>query len=255
MVIDLSTLTARYIRAGHLPPVLVPPDGPPGLLEGGHALPLGVDRNATFAEGLVRIAPGSTLILYTDELVDHPEVPLEQSFLRLREVALGAHAQGPEALVDALLRDVLPNASRHDDAAVLALTVVPQGDRILLRAPAEPSAVVRLRKALRRWFAEQGIPPEAALSLLIAAGEALSNAIEHAYGPGGGPMELDALREDDRITITVRDHGQWRPARGTNRGRGFRLMEAMVDEVAVAHEREGTEVRLRRRIGLTEEPA
>ena len=136
----------------------------------------------------------------------------------------------------------------HDDVAVLGLRVVPQGDRMTLRVSAEPSSVAVLRQAMRRWFAEQGITPEAAFPLLVAAGEAISNAIEHAYGPSGGQLQLDVSREADAVMITVRDFGQWRPARGTNRGRGFQLMEGMVDEVAVSHEQEGTEIRLRWRV-------
>ena len=248
VLLDLSTLTARYIRAGHLPPVIVDADGTATSLEDGHALPLGVNRNAAFSEGQARLRPGSTLLIYTDGLVDHPDVPLEEALLRLREVALGAHAQGPEALLDELLRKVLPASARHDDVAVLALRVVPQGDRMTLRVSAEPSSAGVIRQAMRRWFNEQGIAPEAAFPLLVATGEAISNAVEHAYGPSGGQLQLDVSRAADEVTITVRDFGQWRPTRGTDRGRGFRLMEGMVDEVAVSHKQEGTEVRLRRRV-------
>ena len=248
VLLDLSTLTARYIRAGHLPPVIVDADGTATSLEDGHALPLGVNRNAAFSEGQARLRPGSTLLIYTDGLVDHPDVPLEEALLRLREVALGAHAQGPEALLDELLRNVLPASARHDDVAVLALRVVPQGDRMTLRVSAEPSSAGVIRQAMRRWFNEQGIAPEAAFPLLVATGEAISNAVEHAYGPSGGQLQLDVSRAADEVTITVRDFGQWRPTRGTDRGRGFRLMEGMVDEVAVSHKQEGTEVRLRRRV-------
>ena len=248
VLLDLSTLTARYIRAGHLPALLVDPDGAPTLLEGGHALPLGVNRDTKFQEGQFQLRAGSTLLLYTDGLVDHPEFPLDEALLRLGEVALGAHGQGPEALLDELLRKVLPDADRHDDVAILALRVEPHGDRMVLRVPAEPSSVAPLRRALRRWLAEQGLRPEAAFPVLVAAGEAVSNAIEHAYGPSGGEMRLMAERNGDEVTIAVRDFGQWRPSRGTNRGRGFQLMEAMVDEVAVIHEQEGTEVRLRQRL-------
>lgn len=248
VLLDLSTLTARYIRAGHLPPVIITPDGTATSLEDGHALPLGVNRNAAFSEGQARLRPGSTLLIYTDGLVDHPDVPLEEALLRLREVALGAHARGPEVLLDELLQKVLPASARHDDVAVLALHVVPQGDRMTLRVSAEPSSAAVIRQAMRRWFAEQGIAPEAAFPLLVATGEAISNAVEHAYGPSGGQLQLDVSRAADEVTITVRDFGQWRPTRGTDRGRGFRLMEGMVDEVAVSHEQEGTEVRLRRRV-------
>ncbi|HEU5297877.1 MAG TPA: SpoIIE family protein phosphatase, partial [bacterium] len=215
LLFDLSTLSVRYVRAGHLPPLVIAPDGAAVLLEGGHALPLGVNRDTVFEEGHARIRPGSTLILYTDGLVDHPDVPLDEALLRLREVALGAHARGPEELLDELLRAVLPGGSRHDDVAVLALQVAALGDRLNLRVPAEPSSVATLRQILRRWLGEQELTEEGAFPLLVATGEAISNTIEHAYGPAGGHLVLDARRDGDEVTVIVRDFGQWRPARGT----------------------------------------
>jgi anti-sigma regulatory factor (Ser/Thr protein kinase) len=253
LLLDLSTLTLRYVRAGHLPPLVLGADGAAALLEEGHALPLGVNRDSGFTEGHARIRPGSTLILYTDGLVDRPDVLLDEALLHLREVALGAHTHGPEELLDELLRRVLPGG-RHDDVAVLALQVAALGDALSLRLPAEPSSVAVLRQLLRRWFIEQGLTEEAAFPLLVASGEAVSNAIEHAYGPSGGQLQVSGTRTGEDVTVTVRDFGQWRPSRGSNRGRGFRLMEGLVDEVVVSHERDGTEVRLRRRV-LREAPS
>ena len=46
------------------------------------------------------------------------------------------------------------------------------------------------------------------------------------------------------MTITVTDHGQWRPPRGENRGRGLPLMHTLMDEVDVRHTDEGTSVTL-----------
>ena len=42
------------------------------------------------------------------------------------------------------------------------------------------------------------------------------------------------------------DHGQWRPPRGENRGRGLPLMHTLMDEVDVRQTDEGTSVTLTR---------
>ena len=49
--------------------------------------------------------------------------------------------------------------------------------------------------------------------------------------------------------MTVRDHGRWRPPRGTNRGRGLPLMQALMEHVDVHHTDKGTVVVLERTLG------
>jgi anti-sigma regulatory factor (Ser/Thr protein kinase) len=51
------------------------------------------------------------------------------------------------------------------------------------------------------------------------------------------------------VHIGVSDAGSWRPARGSNRGRGLILMEALMDDVDVRRGDHGTTITLRRRVG------
>ena len=53
---------------------------------------------------------------------------------------------------------------------------------------------------------------------------------------------------DSDVLIIVRDFGGWREPRGTDRGRGLPLMEALMDSVQVDPSSEGTTVQLRRRL-------
>ena len=46
--------------------------------------------------------------------------------------------------------------------------------------------------------------------------------------------------------MTVRDRGRWRPPRGSHRGRGLPLMQALMESVDVEHGDEGTVVVLER---------
>jgi anti-sigma regulatory factor (Ser/Thr protein kinase) len=88
--------------------------------------------------------------------------------------------------------------------------------------------------------------------VLVVAGEACANAVEHAYGGGPGDVVLEArLGRARELTVTVTDHGHWRtvPAPG-DRGRGLPLMRALADSVAVAVGEGGTVVTLRRRFGV-----
>jgi anti-sigma regulatory factor (Ser/Thr protein kinase) len=85
--------------------------------------------------------------------------------------------------------------------------------------------------------------------VIAATSEAAANAIEHAYGPGGGDIHIDAVRSDDAVIVRVRDEGHWRPPRRPSRGRGLPLMQALADEVRIRHEPDGTSVELRWAVG------
>jgi anti-sigma regulatory factor (Ser/Thr protein kinase) len=109
-----------------------------------------------------------------------------------------------------------------------------------------------IRDLLRRWLTHHGATADEAYDITVASQEACANAIEHAYGPGEQVFELEACREGEVFEIVVRDHGQWRTPRGTHRGRGLTLMQALMDSVEVQRTDSGTTVVLRRATG---EPA
>ena len=83
----------------------------------------------------------------------------------------------------------------------------------------------------------------------VACQEACANAVEHAYRPGRRELRARRPRRRGRIRISVRDHGQWREPRGTNRGRGLVLMRALMESVEVEHTDDGTLVVLERTLG------
>jgi anti-sigma regulatory factor (Ser/Thr protein kinase) len=127
--------------------------------------------------------------------------------------------------------------------------VPPLPERLELRFPARTSALADARHLLRRWLRFRGAGDAEAYDVVVACQEACTNAIEHAYGPGGAEVRLEAFIDDEhRVHVTVRDTGQWRAPRGTGRGRGLPMMNALMDEVDVRREAEGTEVRLVRRL-------
>ena len=58
--------TLRWTNAGHLPPVLLEPDGTRRLLTSDPDLLLGLDPATARADHSVALQPGSTVLLYTD---------------------------------------------------------------------------------------------------------------------------------------------------------------------------------------------
>ena len=246
MVLEPDGRNAVFANAGHLPPLVVEDERKPRLLEGARGVPLGVLPYATFDESGARLEPGSTLVLYTDGLVEERGISIE---IRLDDLQRAATTpfDGPNELCERLLVELLPEGPGVDDVAVLALTTAPAStDRLALTLPAEPEALILARRALRNWLAEVGVEPEALYDITLATGEACTNAIEHAYAPGEASFDLEAFRGDDDVLVLVRDYGSWRPPRGQNRGRGLKLMETLMDDVRVRREASGTTVELRR---------
>jgi FixJ family two-component response regulator/anti-sigma regulatory factor (Ser/Thr protein kinase) len=246
MVLEADGRKAVFANAGHLPPLVVDADHEPRLLEGARSVPLGVLPYATFEETAARLDPASTLVLYTDGLVEERGISIEIRLDDLQRVA-AAPFEGPNDLCERLLHEMLPEGPGVDDVAVLALTTAPAStDRLALTLPAEPEALISARRALRNWLAEMGVDPEALYDITLATGEACTNAIEHAYAPGEASFDVEATRGESDVLVTVRDYGAWREPRGQNRGRGLTLMHTLMDDVNVRREDSGTTVELRR---------
>jgi anti-sigma regulatory factor (Ser/Thr protein kinase) len=250
MVLAPDGRSAVFANAGHLPPLVVDAEGTPRLLDGARGVPVGVLPYASFEETGAQLTPGSTLVLYTDGLVEERGISIELRLDDLQRVA-SAPFEGPNELCERLLRDLLPDGPGVDDVAVLALTTAPAStDRLALTFPAQPEALITARRALRNWLAEVGVDAEALYDITLATGEACTNAIEHAYAPGAASFDLEALRRESDVLVIVRDYGSWRQPRGQHRGRGLKLMETLMDEVKVRRESNGTIVELRRELTL-----
>lgn len=84
----------------------------------------------------------------------------------------------------------------------------------------EPLALAWVRPALRRLAAHAGLDAERTMALLVASGEAMANAVLHAYPDGRGAIKVSARRADGGLLIEVTDHGRWRESRRALRSRG-----------------------------------
>lgn len=111
----------RWTNAGQPPPLLVRPDGEARFLEdeAGDVM-LGVLPDAWRSDNRTEVPPGSTLLLYTDGLVERRGEDLAEGLERLAKSA-GAHvALDPDELLDMVLRD-LRDGELADDVALLAV--------------------------------------------------------------------------------------------------------------------------------------
>ena len=118
-VLDLDTGHLRYCNAGHKAPLV---NGQPLPVE--RNLPIGAMPDWTFKAQEADLAPGSTLLLYTDGL-DEAEDAEHKLFgkERIIEVAETGHPQ-PRALIERMTQavgDFVGNTEQSDDLTMLAL--------------------------------------------------------------------------------------------------------------------------------------
>ncbi|GGZ03231.1 SpoIIE family protein phosphatase [Streptomyces poonensis] len=109
-----------WTNAGHPPPLLISHDGLADYLTDGHGLLLGTGARAPRADATALLPPGSTLLLYTDGLIEEPGHSLDEGLHRLRQHAAALAHRPLASFTDQLLRRVRP-AANDDDVALLAL--------------------------------------------------------------------------------------------------------------------------------------
>jgi PAS domain S-box-containing protein len=117
-----GTVLLRWSDAGHPTPVVIAPDGAVRVLDLPGDLLLGVDATAARSDCCVVLPEGSTVLLYTDGLVERRDRDLDTGTAELVGVLEEAADLPLEELCDRVLeRLFLPDA--EDDVALLALRV------------------------------------------------------------------------------------------------------------------------------------
>jgi len=122
--IDPGDRSVRYACAGHLPPLLLAPDGTARHLWDGRSLPLAsLPQAEPRPEGEVVLDPGSGLLLYTDGLIERRDRGLEEGFEALAQAASGLSSRPSAQLVDGLLGELLRDEAVPDDVCLLYVTL------------------------------------------------------------------------------------------------------------------------------------
>ena len=230
-----SCLTARPAssptapRGPHRP--RAPADGP-DFLQSGRSVPTGPSDPAVFREASAVLPPGSSLLLYTDGLVERRDVGLEERLEKLADVA-GARRMASTRSASAD-RARVGDGEPGDDGDPRGTSAPGSAERH------QPDTAGRARVARRACGAawRASCTPRAhrtaeQYKLTLTICEAAGNAIEHAYGPGDATYEVEVTFADGELVATVRDSGSWRDKRGEHRGRGLNIIEELMDEVEV----------------------
>ena len=242
--LDIENGVLDAVSAGHLPSLLVGADGRASFLEQLQGLPLGVVPAGEYVRQRYEFPTGSTLLLYTDGLVERRGESIDVGLERLRRAAEDSVVADDASFADRVYRALITDPGLEDDVALLAIEVLPLGGTLELTLDTDPAVLGGLRRTLGRWLISQGATAEELFSLTLAASEAAGNAVEHAYGARHSTFTVSCDREGDDVRVQVRDAGRWRESRPYGRGRGLAIMRAMADFAGVERSQDGTTVTL-----------
>jgi len=120
-----------YSLAGHPPPLVIDSEGNGAFLEGGAGLPLCIDDGHGRPEGRAFLAEGSTLILYTDGLIERRADSIDSGLARLKDAAVVRSGYEPERLCDEIVDEFAEGSL--DDLVFLCIRREPLDSRIFSR--------------------------------------------------------------------------------------------------------------------------
>jgi anti-sigma regulatory factor (Ser/Thr protein kinase) len=247
----------RYSSAGHVPAVLVQPDGGYRFLHEGRSVPLATMDVAPRPEATIDLEPGATLLLYTDGLIERRDESLDAGFDRLARILVEHRLLDGEAFIDRAMSELLPGGGHADDVAVVAYRHPTEPRAFAASVRADVSELAPLRRSLRRWLDANGADEQLVTDLLIAVGEACTNAMEHAYGLSPErTFSISAHRSGPTFEVVVTDDGDWRPPAPStpdgHRGRGLMIMRGLMDDVVITQGDRGTTVRMTKEVTRVE---
>lgn len=117
--VSAGTGTFVWSNAGHLPPLMIEADGAVTILSSEADLLIGLEPGTERSDQQVSLTAGSTVVLYTDGLVERRGESLDDGLDRLRAAAAGLGGIAVSELCDLLLARLVGH--RDDDVALLAL--------------------------------------------------------------------------------------------------------------------------------------
>ncbi|SCE57960.1 GAF domain-containing SpoIIE family protein phosphatase [Streptomyces sp. OspMP-M43] len=113
----------HYGAAGHPAPLLVTREGETHFLTGGRSLMIGVNPEVHRPAATESLPPHSTVLLYTDGLVERREEDLGRGLARLRQHAAALAREPLQRFCDEIVKGMATNNS--DDVALIAVRVAP----------------------------------------------------------------------------------------------------------------------------------
>ncbi|MFD0318811.1 SpoIIE family protein phosphatase [Streptomyces flavalbus] len=239
-VYDPVSRRCALARAGHPPPVLVPPGGAPREVDLPAGPPLGVG-GLPFESAELALAEGSLLAFFTNGLIESPLRDENAARALLRE-ALTEDSGSLEQTCDRVLRTLMPkDGSAVDDVALLLARTrgLPPSQVATWDIPADPALVAPIRKQVLDQLGEWGLG-EASFTTELVVSELVTNAIRY----GAPPIRLRLIHDAATLICEVSDTSHTAPHLRRAKtwdegGRGLLLVAQLTQRWGSRHTTEG----------------
>ncbi len=242
-VYDEFAKTLVFSNAGHLPALCAIPDK--GVVRLTEALgpPLGVGSARRF-EARTTLEPGSTVVFYTDGLVERRDCDIDG---RIDEVAARLQGNGApvESISSMLVEQLCPTGS-DDDIAVLVAHVPlhsPRWDRFETALPFDETAAAIARNAMANILGSWSVASGVVANVVLIASELVTNAVNH----GRPPITLRVSRTTSELLLEVIDAAGHvprvlRPGPADDHGRGLHLVSTLAQKWGTRRTEQGKAV-------------
>ncbi|MFF5846842.1 SpoIIE family protein phosphatase [Streptomyces massasporeus] len=218
--------------AGHLPPILVSPDGRAGPLSIRPHPGLGAEfaLREPFDVYTIGVPPGSMLAFYTDGLVEDRDLSIDEGIGRLSDVVSTVHPWDTLQQAARRIVSTLAPAPQRDDVTLLLARMIGyrKEDTATWRLPARGDAPARARTHVAELLGRWGIRDVTRDTVLLLISELVTNAVRFAEGP----VTVRLIRAGNGLLCEVGDSGNGRPRlrRGDlldNGGRGLSIVHRL----------------------------
>lgn len=144
LTLDVPTRQVLLANAGHLPPFIRHRTrGELERVEGGSGTAIGIFDEAAYEQTALALAPGDTLVLCTDGVLEATDDGGEQFGFERLELSLSSGSSRPKDVAERLQRDLrehVADAPQYDDLTLIVLGVTEDASRVRARRdePTEP---------------------------------------------------------------------------------------------------------------------
>ncbi|MFI6335623.1 SpoIIE family protein phosphatase [Streptomyces sp. NPDC050535] len=238
-VYDPVSRRCSLARAGHPPPVVLPPGGPAREIELPAGPPLGLG-GLPFESVELDLPEGTVLALFTDGLIESRERDIDAGQELLSDT-LEEHSDSLEGACHAILRRLLPVGGAPDDVALLLARTrgLPASQVATWDIPADPSLVAPIRKQVVGQLDDWGLS-EATFTTELVVSELVTNAIRY----GEPPIRLRLIHDATTLICEVSDSSHTAPHLRRARifdegGRGLLLVAQLTQRWGSRHTTDG----------------
>ena len=218
-VLNPGTGRLQYASAGHEPPLLRRNDGVVQALTVENGPAVGIDTAVEYLVAESYMAPGDTLVLYTDGVTEAETAGgALLGATRLGDL-LSAGAADAQGLVDRVVTVATQYAAESisaDDITILAVTLCPDavttwtdhaGEHWRVTPPATSEGLLQAQRWLRAALIARAVDPERIADAELVAEEVLTNIVKS--NPARGlRISVECTLSPAGIGLAFRDDGQ-----------------------------------------------